>query len=154
MHHEQIIVNKRNLENVLSNDIIIPVGTTSMRTLESVYWFGVKLLHDANATFEIPQDLPYQSLRDISKNQAIEKVIYYMEASRLSTLVGTTSIFIKPGYKFRVCNALITNFHQPASTLILLVAAFVGPAWREIYDQALKNDYRFLSYGDSSLLIP
>jgi S-adenosylmethionine:tRNA ribosyltransferase-isomerase len=154
MHHEQIIVNKRNLENILSNDIIIPVGTTSMRTLESVYWFGVKLLHDANATFEIQQDLPYQSLRDISKNQAIEKVIGYMEALRLSTLAGTTSIFIKPGYRFRVCNALITNFHQPASTLILLVAAFVGPAWREIYDQALKNDYRFLSYGDSSLLMP
>ena len=154
MHHEQIIVNKHNLENILAHDKIVPVGTTSMRTLESVYWFGVRLLENVNATFEIAQDFPYQSSVDISKKQAIEKVMDHLETSGLSTLIGTTSIFIKPGYKFRVCSGLITNFHQPASTLILLVAAFVGPAWREIYDQALKNDYRFLSYGDSSLLIP
>ena len=77
-----------------------------------------------------------------------------MQRHNLETLTGETSIFIKPGYQFKVCRALITNFHQPASTLILLVASFVGPDWKKIYEAALKSDYRFLSYGDSSLLIP
>jgi S-adenosylmethionine:tRNA ribosyltransferase-isomerase len=154
MHHEQIVVSQKNLENILTYDVIIPVGTTSMRTLESVYWFGVKLIADENAPFVIEQDFPYESKNSVTKKESIEKVLGFMQRHNLETLTGETSIFIKPGYQFRVCKALITNFHQPASTLILLVASFVGPDWKKIYEAALKNDYRFLSYGDSSLLIP
>ena len=154
MHHEQIIVTKKNLENILNNDFIIPVGTTSMRTLESLYWYGVKLQSDSNASFTIEQEYPYQSENKFPKRQAIENVIAKMNDSKTDTLIGETSIFIKPGYQFRICNALITNFHQPASTLILLVAAFIGEDWRKIYYEALENNYRFLSYGDSSLLMP
>lgn len=154
MHHEQIIINKKNLENILSNDFIIPVGTTSMRTLESVYWYGVKLQEDSDAPLIIEQQYPYRPEIKISKQQAIENVLSRMENSKTETLVGETSIFIKPGYRFRICNSLITNFHQPGSTLILLVAAFVGEDWKKIYNEALQNNYRFLSYGDSSLLMP
>lgn len=154
MHHEQIIITKKNLENILNHDFIIPVGTTSMRTLESLYWYGVKLKDDTKAPFIIEQEYPYQSEKKISKRQAVENVIAKMNESGTETLIGETSIFIKPGYQFRICNALITNFHQPASTLILLVAAFIGEDWKKIYNEALENNYRFLSYGDSSLLMP
>jgi S-adenosylmethionine:tRNA ribosyltransferase-isomerase len=154
MHHEQIIVTKTNLKNILSNTMIVPVGTTSMRTLESVYWFGVKLFKDENSPFTIEQEFPYQAETTITKKDAIERVLHHLEVNNIENLIGETSIFVRPGYEFKVCKALITNFHQPASTLILLVAAFVGNNWKRIYDEALKNDYRFLSYGDSSLLIP
>jgi S-adenosylmethionine:tRNA ribosyltransferase-isomerase len=154
MHREQIIVSRKNLSNILSNEFIVPVGTTSMRTLESIYWFGVKLLMNQGLDFIIEQEFPYQKEIGIARKVAIQKVIDYMKANKIETLVGETSIFIKPGYRFRVCNAIITNFHQPASTLILLIASFVGNDWKKIYAEALKNEYRFLSYGDSSLLIP
>jgi S-adenosylmethionine:tRNA ribosyltransferase-isomerase len=154
MHHEQIILSRKNVENILAHEVIVPVGTTAMRTLESVYWFGVKLLHEEKSPLLIEQEFPYRPETRISKKDSIEKVLHYMEVNNMQQLSGETSIFIRPGYEFKVCKALITNFHQPASTLILLVAAFVGDDWKKIYDEALKNDYRFLSYGDSSLLIP
>lgn len=154
MHEEQVIVSRGNLQNLLSGDrFVIAVGTTSMRTLESVYWYGVRLLRDPASDFRIGQEDPY-TLDPLPPADALAAVARYMDHHRLDTVAGETSIFIRPGYTFRVCQALITNFHQPASTLILLVAAFVGEDWRKIYDEALKNDYRFLSFGDSSLLIP
>ena len=154
MHSEQIVVNSRNIENLLSDKMIIAVGTTSMRTLESLYWYGVKLIQDSKADFIINQFDPYKLPFHYSKKEAFEAVAAKMKAENLETITGTTSIFILPGYSFNVCEALITNFHQPGSTLMLLVAAFIGNDWRKIYQQALDNGYRFLSYGDSSLLLP
>jgi S-adenosylmethionine:tRNA ribosyltransferase-isomerase len=155
MHDEQVVVSRNNLENLLANDFIVAVGTTSMRTLESLYWYGVKLTENQKAEFSITQTDAYEkrSLLPDTKS-AIQTVLKFMIDNDLETLVGRTAIYIKPGYDFKVCKALITNFHQPGSTLILLVAAFIGNDWKKIYDEALANEYRFLSYGDSSLLIP
>lgn len=155
MHQEQIIVSRKNILNLLKEDTcVIPVGTTSMRTLESIYWYGVNLLSNPDSAFKVTQDDPYGNRKEASKEDALQAVLKRMDHEQTDQLIGETSIFIRPGYNFRICNALITNFHQPASTLILLVAALIGPAWRSIYQEALKNDYRFLSYGDSSLLFP
>ncbi|HEX8039708.1 MAG TPA: S-adenosylmethionine:tRNA ribosyltransferase-isomerase [Chryseosolibacter sp.] len=154
MHEEQVIVNRANLDNLRRPGMLVTaVGTTSMRTLESLYWFGSKLLQDPQSEFNISQT-DADTLPQPPPDEALAAVADYLERSRLQDLVGETSIFIRPGYKFKVCKALITNFHQPASTLIMLVAAFVGEDWRKIYEEALKKNYRFLSYGDSSLLIP
>ncbi len=155
MHNEQVLVSRNNINNLLQGKFNIPVGTTSMRTLESLYWFGVKLQNDPNAIFTIQQHDPYQSYTSLpSAQQALESIAAYMDRNQLDILTGETSIYIMPGYTFRICKGLVTNFHQPGSTLILLVAAFVGDNWKTIYQQALTNDYRFLSYGDSSLLLP
>lgn len=154
MHEEQVIFRRRNLENLLVPDrLVTAVGTTSMRTLESLYWFGAKLTANPDTEFHITQDDPYTFANPPPSHHALEAVARYMDRHNVDEVIGETSIYIRPGYTFRICNALITNFHQPGSTLILLVAAFVGEKWREIYDEALKNDYRFLSYGDSSLLV-
>lgn len=155
MHEEQVIVTRTNVENLLvAGRVITAVGTTSMRTLESLYWFGCKLLQNPESEFRISQRDPYATGLQPPAREAIGAVADYMDRHHLAEIVGETSIFIRPGYTFRICRALITNFHQPASTLILLVAAFVGEDWRKIYHEALSRDYRFLSYGDSSLLIP
>jgi S-adenosylmethionine:tRNA ribosyltransferase-isomerase len=155
MHNEQVLVSQNNINNLLQSKFIIPVGTTSMRTLESLYWYGVKLLENPEAIFTIQQHDPYQPYTSLpSAQQALEAVAAYMDRNQLDILTGETSIYIMPGYTFRICNGLVTNFHQPGSTLILLVAAFVGDNWKTIYQQALTNSYRFLSYGDSSLLLP
>ncbi|MBT1687336.1 S-adenosylmethionine:tRNA ribosyltransferase-isomerase [Dawidia soli] len=156
MHTEQILVTRRNLENLLQPErFIVPVGTTSMRTLESLYWYGVRLKADPEAPFIITQHDPYMTYEALpSTTGALERVLARMDALQTDILTGDTSIYIMPGYTFRVCKGLVTNFHQPGSTLILLVAALVGEDWRRIYDEALGNGYRFLSYGDSSLLLP
>ena len=155
MHNEQVVVTRGNLDHLLSGRYIVPVGTTSMRTLESLYWYGVKLLKDPEAVFTISQHEAYAAAnRWPSRDEALRAVVAYMERNHLDLLTGETSIYIMPGYTFRVCEALITNFHQPGSTLILLVAAFIGEDWRKVYKESLANGYRFLSYGDSSLLIP
>ena len=156
MHNAQIIITQKNIESLLQpNQFVLPVGTTSMRTLESVYWFGCKLLKDPNAPFDITQDEPFRYGEKLPpKNEALKAVLKCMHANNTDQLAGSTSIFILPGYSFKICNGLVTNFHQPGSTLMLLVAAFIGDGWKEIYKQAMENDYRFLSYGDSSLLIP
>ena len=156
MHQEQVIITRANLQNLLdSTRRIVPVGTTSMRTLESLYWYGVKLTTDPNATFSIRQTDPYETTGPLSTRQeALQRVFDYMQFHDLDTLTGETAIYIMPGYTFRVCDALVTNFHQPASTLILLVAAFIGEDWRKVYSEAVDRGYRFLSYGDSSLLMP
>lgn len=154
MHSEQIVFDKAFIEQLARNlSFVIPVGTTSMRSLESLYWFGVKLLQGQN-TFFIEKLFPYQQSEVISAEASIKAILDYMDAQNIAQLVGETEIFIFPGYQFRICKGIITNFHQPDSTLILLVAALVGDNWQKIYDFALENNFRFLSYGDSSLLIP
>lgn len=156
MHEEEVVVTKYNIINMLdSSKLIVAVGTTAMRTLESVYWYGVLLAQNPEADFDIPQDLPYRENPMIpDRNAALRLVIKRMESLGVEELTGYTSIYVMPGYSFRITKGLITNFHQPGSTLLLLVSAFVGPAWKEIYRTALAENYRFLSYGDSSLLLP
>lgn len=154
MHSEQIVFDKTFVRQLTENlSFVIPVGTTSMRSLESLYWFGVKLLQ-GEQTFFIEKLYPYNQTESVSAEASIRAVLAYMEAGNMEQLVGETEIFIFPGYQFRICKGIITNFHQPDSTLILLVAALVGENWKKIYDFALENHFRFLSYGDSSLLIP
>lgn len=155
MHSEQLVVNKQSITDVMAaKDKIIAVGTTSMRTLESLFWFGLRLMK-GNDVFEIQKLEPYSFEDQLpSRHQAFSAILNWMEKNELNQIVGTTEIFIFPGYQFKVCDGLITNFHQPGSTLILLVAAFIGPDWKKVYQQALENEYRFLSYGDSSLLMP
>ncbi|MEO1259823.1 MAG: S-adenosylmethionine:tRNA ribosyltransferase-isomerase [Bacteroidota bacterium] len=154
MHVEQVAVSLKNVEALTTGRQVVAVGTTSMRTLESLYWFGVRLLSDPNASFHIGQYEPYQDNRKLPDlKTAAQHVLEFMSRNQLTELHGNTQIYIVPGYRFRVCDALITNFHQPCSTLLLLVSAFVGgEVWKEIYHAALDRDYRFLSYGDSSLL--
>jgi S-adenosylmethionine:tRNA ribosyltransferase-isomerase len=155
MHYEQVTINRQIIDSLInSQKMIIAVGTTSMRTLESLYWFGVKLLQNPDAEFNITQHDPYELPDSVSTIDALNAVAASMDLKELKNLTGTTSIFIYPGYRFRVCRGLITNFHQPGSTLMLLVAAFIGENWKEVYSQALGQGYRFLSYGDSSLLLP
>lgn len=154
MHCEQIVFDKSFIINVLENVLfVIPIGTTSMRSLESLYWFGVKLL-SGEQTFFIEKLSPYNQTESFTAEQSLKAIIDYMNENNLSQLVGETEIFIFPSYEFKICKGIITNFHQPDSTLILLVAALVGENWKKIYDYALENNFRFLSYGDSSLLIP
>ncbi|WP_215223892.1 S-adenosylmethionine:tRNA ribosyltransferase-isomerase [Echinicola shivajiensis] len=154
MHSEQVVVRKENIKNLLEHEgNIIAVGTTSMRSLESIYWFGVKLLNEEDKLFLIPKLYPYQNHpKKASLKESLKAILDYMENENLEEVTGSTEIFIMPGYRFKVCNGLLTNFHQPGSTLILLVAAFTKNRWKNIYKEALSQDYRFLSYGDSSLL--
>ncbi len=152
MHKEQVVVTRKNIEALLAARSIVAVGTTSMRTLESLYWYGVKLMNHPDATFEITQYDPYTLRNDINKEEAFKAILDILDKKDMDTITGETSIYIVPGYSFRVVEALITNFHQPGSTLILLVAAFIGPAWKKVYHEALGHAYRFLSYGDGSVL--
>ncbi len=152
MHNEKIWVSKENISHILSSEKLIVVGTTAMRTIESLYWYGVKILGN-DSEFFISKEDPYQ-LQPVSKEQSLNAVLDHMTKNGLDRIGGQTEIFIYPGYTFRLCKGLVTNYHLPGSTLILLVAAFVGKDWRKIYGEALSNNYRFLSYGDSSLLIP
>ncbi|GAA4417091.1 S-adenosylmethionine:tRNA ribosyltransferase-isomerase [Nibrella viscosa] len=157
MHAEQVVYTKENIQNLLPHiDYIIPVGTTSMRALESLYWMGAKLIYKQPDPFVLDQHYAYQLpvTRQPSPTEALEAVLQYMNDTDKASVVAHTSVYITPGYRFRVCKGIITNFHQPGSTLIVLISALIGDAWRTIYKEALANDYRFLSYGDSSLLIP
>jgi S-adenosylmethionine:tRNA ribosyltransferase-isomerase len=153
MHQEQILVSRKNIENILASKNIVAVGTTSLRTLESIYWYGVKLVNNPDAPFSISQHDPYMQRELPSVKTSLEQILKYFDIHQIDNVTGETSIYIVPGYTFRVCDALITNFHQPASTLILLIAAFIGNDWKKVYDVALNHGYRFLSYGDSSLLV-
>jgi S-adenosylmethionine:tRNA ribosyltransferase-isomerase len=154
MHSEQVVIDLETVRNLSQQEEkIIAVGTTSMRTLESLYWFGVQLLFENTNHFFIPKLYPYQIDKNLpSRKESLQAVRKFMECKGLHEITGSTEIFIMPGYDFKVCDGLITNFHQPSSTLILLVASFTKGEWKKIYGEALRNDYRFLSYGDSSLL--
>jgi S-adenosylmethionine:tRNA ribosyltransferase-isomerase len=154
MHSEQIHVSKSAIKSVLAMEgKIIAVGTTSIRTLESLFWYGVKLIEEKGEELKIEKLFPYESRERIpTLEESFDAILTYMHRQNLETIIGTTEIFIFPGYSYQVVNALITNFHQPGSTLILLIATILGDDWRRVYDCALAEDYRFLSYGDSSLL--
>ncbi len=153
MHHEQVVIRRPQVEALLEGRPVVAVGTTALRTLESLYWFGAKLVSNPDADFSIEKLAPYGEIPAPDAREALQAVLNCFERRNLTELHGTTQIYIFPGYQFRVCNALLTNFHQPSSTLLLLIAAFTGgDAWKRIYATALDNDYRFLSYGDSSLL--
>ena len=151
MHNEQIWINKQNIENLLEAKKVIAVGTTSMRTMESVYWYGVKLLNYQSDFFIDKRDS--YTFKSVDRITALEAVLNHMEKTGVSQMGGQTKIFIYPGYQFQICDGLVTNYHLPRSTLILLVASFIGEDWKKVYQSALENDYRFLSYGDSSLLL-
>ncbi len=154
MHGEQLNISLQNLENLLKADTLISVGTTSLRSLESLYWFGVKLIHGKGDSFHIEKLEPYLDYSELPNfKQSLQTVLEHMQAKQLTQLKGYTEVFIFPPYQIKSCQGLITNFHLPASTLILLVAALIGDNWKRVYQQALDQDYRFLSYGDSSLLL-
>ena len=161
MHTEYISVNRSTLEKLVAHEgKVIAVGTTSVRTLESLYHIGVTLLHNPNATEEdlhVKQWQPYETALETAATPAVDAlqaIIAYLDRHHMETLHSSTQIIIAPGYEYRIVKAMVTNFHQPQSTLLLLVSAFLHGDWRKIYDYALAHDFRFLSYGDSSLLIP
>ena len=126
-----------------------------MRTLESIYWFGVKLINGKNKTtsFVIHQWDAYENKEwnEISVKESLSAVLDFMNENKLNFLQGSTQMMIVPGYQFKIADGLITNFHQPQSTLLLLIAAFIGDSWKNLYNYALENNYRFLSYGDCCL---
>ncbi len=152
MHNEQIWISRRNIENLLKQEQVIAVGTTAMRTLETTYWYGVKL-GMGNTEFFVAKEDAY-TMRAIPRKEALENILKEMDRKGVDQLGGHTEIFIYPSYTFQICKGLVTNYHMPGSTLILLVASFLGEDWRKVYSEALNNEYRFLSYGDSSLLMP
>ena len=169
MHTEPILVTAALLRQLLAHRPrpVLAVGTTSLRTLESLYWLGVGLLQaaDTPATTReatppgllVTQWQPYdlaEVAANISPDMALSALLRHLEAAGTDTLQASTRLLIAPGYRFRLIDGLITNFHQPESTLLLLVAALLGPGWRAVYNHALAHGYRFLSYGDSSLLLP
>ncbi len=155
MHNEQVVFTKKNIENLVANlGNIIPVGTTSMRTLESIYWFGVKFLKGDDLPLLIEKLYPYQHENLPSVKDSLKAILVEMEKKNIEEITAETEIFIFPSYQFKICKGIITNYHQPESTLILLIAALIGEDWRKVYNEAMTNDYRFLSYGDSSLLLP
>lgn len=157
MHKERFFISKKQLKKLSENKFIIPVGTTSLRTIESIYWLGNKIEKNTAINpgqLTIDQWEPYDPYASLSRNESIEVLIDYMDKNSREILEAVTGVMIIPGYKFRMTDALITNYHQPRSTLLLLIAAFVGNDWKKIYQYSLENNFRFLSYGDSSLLLP
>ena len=161
MHTEYISVSRGTIENLIAhNGKAIAVGTTSVRTLESLYHIGVTLLKNPNATEEelhVHQWQPYETAEEtasITSVKTLQAILDYLNRHDMEALHTSTQIIIAPGYDYKIVNTMVTNFHQPQSTLLLLVSAFVKGNWRNIYDFALNHDFRFLSYGDSSLLIP
>lgn len=153
MHIEKIEIGRHNIECILNHigHPIIPVGTTSVRTIESVYWFGVKLAIEPHLdAMHVLQWDPYElSERALPADEAYRNVVQWMDRNGIERLYGDTQLMIAPGYTYRVISGLVTNFHQPKSTLLLLVSALVGDVWKECYRYALDHEFRFLSYGDS-----
>lgn len=158
MHTEYISVSRATLERLVSHDAkAIAVGTTSVRTLESLYYIGARLAVNPDASEEdlhVAQWEPYDTHPRITPVEAFNNIIFYLDRNGMGAFHGSTQIIIAPGYDYKIVKMLVTNFHQPQSTLLLLVSAFVHGDWRRIYDYALANGFRFLSYGDSSLIIP
>jgi S-adenosylmethionine:tRNA ribosyltransferase-isomerase len=168
MHAEQLIFTEANVQSLLRHlPRVFAVGTTSMRALESLYWYGVKLWVEKSRLivpeppyrgkeFRIEKLYPYQfeGCPLPTAREALEAVLGEMQARGRTEIAGETEILMAPGYTFRIVKGLVTNYHLPGTTLMLLVAAFIGEDWRRVYQEALSQDYRFLSYGDSSLLIP
>jgi len=158
MHEEKIYINQDTLEKILKNPLksIIAVGTTSVRTLESLYWIGVKLIVEGTIAFPtVNQWDPYNPKYNtgIPLKDALDRILSIFKGEKINYFSGVTKIMIIPGYEFKVIEGMITNFHLPKSTLLMLIAAFTGNSWKTAYEYALKNDFRFLSYGDACLFI-
>lgn len=152
MHTEQFIITEKTIPEILKKlGNITAVGTTTVRTLESLYWLGVKNINCTKPDYHITQWEAYQNKAEISVKTALQKVHEMVLNSTNHYINASTAIMIVPGYNFKLINRLITNFHQPKSTLLLLISAFIGEQWKTVYDYALNNNYRFLSYGDSNL---
>lgn len=158
MHTEYISVRRSTIEKLIAhNGEAVAVGTTSVRTLESLYYIGLKLEKDMELSEEglhVNQWEPYEEASGLSTVRSLQNIVDWLDRHGIETLHTSTQIIIAPGYKYHIVKAMVTNFHQPKSTLLLLVSAFVNGDWHRIYDYALSHDFRFLSYGDSSLLIP
>ncbi len=155
MHTEHFFARKETLRQLRGRKIMA-VGTTSVRTLESIYWLGVRCAEGrwpAQGIPSVSQWEPYDSNSLMDMDSALDQLILMMEKNNLETLEAATNLIIVPGYRFRIVKSMLTNFHQPGSTLLLLVAAFTGAVWKDIYSHALSSGYRFLSYGDSMLLM-
>ena len=157
MHREQMIFSHAQIENLLAHrGSFIPVGTTALRALESLYWSGVYLLEQGDIPlggFILPKEFAYLlRKKEKSKEEALEAVLRFMVKNGLENWMMETELLIMPGYRLHFCDALVTNFHQPKSTLLVLVSALIGDAWKDVYREALENNYRFLSYGDASIL--
>ncbi|HPT20604.1 MAG TPA: S-adenosylmethionine:tRNA ribosyltransferase-isomerase [Bacteroidales bacterium] len=157
MHCEHFSVTSETVETLIKNlGKIIPVGTTSVRTLESLYWLGVKVTYDKTIfgpELSLGQWEPYSITTSLSAKESLESLLEMMKRQNLSVIQASTRIMIVPGYKFRMMKGIITNFHQPKSTLLLLISAWIGDRWKDIYRFALDHNFRFLSYGDCSLLL-
>jgi len=157
MHTEHILVHRSFIEQIYNHKhSVIAVGTTSIRTLESLYWMGVKLHFNPNTPSEelkITQWEPYLQTTEISRDTAFQSLLVFLDKNGLEHVDSSTQIIIIPGYQFRAIDGMITNFHQPQSTLLLLISAFIGNDWKRVYQHALENNYRFLSYGDSNLYL-
>jgi S-adenosylmethionine:tRNA ribosyltransferase-isomerase len=156
MHREQLIFSKEFIQHLQDHEgPYIPVGTTSLRALESLYWAGVWLIEGLDIPetgFNIPKEFPYiPRNRLIQTKDALEKVLNFMLIKGIQEWVISTELLIMPGYDLRFCDAIITNFHQPKSTLLVLVSAIIGDDWKPVYQEAILKDYRFLSYGDACL---
>ncbi len=158
MHTEYISVRRHTVEQLIRHGgHAIAVGTTSVRTLESLYYMGIYLCLHPDASeqdLHVSQWTPYETQPTLTAVEALQHLLAWFDRNQLDTLHSSTQIIIAPGYQYHIVNMLVTNFHQPKSTLLLLVSAFVGGEWRPIYDYALSHDFRFLSYGDCCLLIP
>lgn len=157
MHAEQIVVTRQLIQQLIDNKgKLIAVGTTSIRTLESLYWLGASILEDkiiSPLNLFVEQWAPYQNQEDIPAGAALKALIDFLDKHQLPAIIASTKIIIVPGYKFRLVDGMITNFHQPQSTLLLLISAYLGDDWERVYDHALTSGYRFLSYGDSNLYL-
>lgn len=158
MHSETIVVRKSLIQNLIAHfgRPIIPVGTTSTRTLESLYWIGVMLKEQGLdlRPLHVEQWYPYEEHAPLSASEALQLIVDYLEMHSLTRLEASTALMIAPSYKMRIITGLITNFHQPKSTLLLLVSALIGERWKDCYRFALDHGFRFLSYGDSCLFLP
>ena len=158
MHEERFSVSLATLRRIYANPgSVVAVGTTSVRTLESLYYIGLQVIEDASrlkGPLRVQQWEPYQNHALVSVSEVMRQLIETMETHRMDRLVASTQIMIVPGYRFRLVRKLITNFHQPQSTLLLLIGAFIGNDWQRVYRYALDNNFRFLSYGDSCFFLP
>ena len=155
MHTERITVTRQVVENLYNycDKTTVCVGTTSVRTVESLYWYGVWLKENgfSDTEIDIKQWYPYQTHKDITAKEALAAVLEMMDKKKTDCLYGQTQLIIVPSYRYRIVKGMVTNFHQPKSTLLLLVSAMIGDKWRDVYTHALDNGYRFLSYGDACL---
>jgi len=158
MHPEHFYMDRSQIIKLINNIVgVIAVGTTSVRTLESLYWLGLMISEGkvkSSNDFFIDQWIPYKLKPKLNALDSLNGILEFMQKNNMEKIYGITRIIIVPGYRFKIVKGIITNYHMPRSTLLLLVAAFIGKDWRKVYDYALNNDFRFLSYGDSSLLLP